>query len=132
MRSLIIIALLLISINANSQSVVKYRIFEAKSINKGEKSDPNEGWNKADILVVLESRKITVYSKTTLTIDLINNSKVYVNTKGDDEIDFSGVDDDGNRVNGWIIFYKDQSGLHVATMSVKFSEFTMYYRLKNS
>lgn len=132
MKQAIFLILLLVAISAHAQSVVKYRVFQDKSVMKGEKSDPSEGWEKADILVVLEAKKITVYAKTTLTIDFINNTKVYTNSKGNDEIDFSGITDDGSKVEGWIIFFKDQSGTHVGTIEITFPDFTMFYRLKNS
>jgi hypothetical protein len=115
--------------------VYKFKSFATKVLSKGQvgrDATPDEGWNKVDILVVINlgAKKINIYSATEVKLDLVRPIEPYKDKEGNDWIEYTGVDKDGVECNVSTVIFKDQTGPHTATLTLAFSDYNIYYRLK--
>jgi hypothetical protein len=109
---------MLISTYAYSQPT-KYRTIAMSSIVPP--STTYSEWQPCSLLVVHNKQRVTIYSETTQTYDILSSTDEYKDTNGYDTIDFTAINEDGTRV--------ECSFTHVVKTEPKTDELHLYIKL---
>lgn len=117
MKKLIII-LMLISTYAYSQPT-KYRTTGISTLTPP--STTYSEWQPCSLLVVHNKQRVTVYSETTQTYDILSSTEEYKDADGYDTIDFTAINEDGIRV--------ECNFTHLVKTDPKVDEVHLYIRL---
>jgi hypothetical protein len=124
----------IIKAQSDESSIYKFKAFETTSYTKAEKTNDDLEWSKTDILVVvnLEKDKVFTYGKREKNIDLIKDKGSYTDENGDYWINYTGVDEDGDKCGVSLkIFKKSESyNSHIATLFIEYADFKLVFRLK--
>jgi hypothetical protein len=116
-------------------NVYKYKAFQTATIDNTKNSiyTADVEWKKVDILVVLnvEKKKLKIYSEAEQDIDLIREMEENTHGTNNKWIREVGIDENGLKCNIEMEIFTDQSGIHVATLFVEYSDLAFVYRLQN-
>ncbi len=107
------IILLLLSFVSNAQTILKLRTSHTceKHINYyGNWTDWSQ-WKEANILIVIDGQqeRITIYTETTQTFDIIENEGQSTSDKGDPTLNYYCIDENGTRCRIRIIKRDDST-----------------------
>jgi hypothetical protein len=121
---------LLLSFVSNAQSVLKVRTThscEKHTDYYGNWTDWSE-WKEANILIVVDSQqdRITIYTETTQTFDIIENEGQSLSDKGDPTFNYYCVDENGTKCRIRIV--KRTSGNQIYA---DYSNLILCFNIKN-
>lgn len=114
-----------------SSPPLKYRAYQVNYTDLT--TDKTGDWSDINQLVTVEmTEKVVIYGQEEFTYDIIKLSQGYVNSDGDTIFSADALDEKSRKCNVSIIMYKDDTNLHVATLTITYGNYKLYYRLKNA
>ena len=120
---------LLLSFISNAQSVLKIRTSHTSEKHTDYYGNWTEwsDWKEANILIVVDSQqdRITIYSETTQTFDIIQDEGESLSDRGDPTLNYYCVDENGTKCRIRIV--KRTSGTQIY---VDYSNLILCYNLK--
>ena len=128
-KLLLSLIVLLLSFVSNAQSVLKIRTSytsEKHTDYYGRWTDWSD-WKEANILIVVDSEqdRVTIYSQTTQTFDIIENEGESLSDRGDPTLNYYCVDENGTKCRIRIV--KRTSGTQIY---VDYNNLILCYNLK--
>jgi hypothetical protein len=131
MKKLILtIAVSLIGLAASAQSILKVRAYSTTEKHAYPNGDWSEwsSWRDANILIVIDATKdrITIYSETTQTYDILADEGESLSDRGDKVRTYTCVDENGSRCQIRIV-----KRTNTAQIYADFSNVILCYNIKS-